>query len=209
MAKVLKNGLVYLHIPKTGGNWLTDILERQDLITGEIGHKHATYDALISECLPEAGTLPVRLTGYFCVVRHPLRWYESWFKYQTARGWKTWGKAGKPHRWHVMTEMNRNKAVDFNDFMQLVNRNTPGFVHQLYGSYTNGSNAVILKNEPIAQDFTALCERSRLGIDQKAVLSAPPLGVSPRMEISWDRDVLRETIENEAPAFKRYGYERP
>lgn len=210
MAKILKNGLVYLHIPKTGGNWLTEILSAQNLIIDEFGHKHASYDALLAESLAEiCERHGLSRLIYFCVVRHPLRWYESWFKYQTSRHWKNWGKAGDLERWHVMSEMNRNKAEDFNAFMALVNKNTPGFVHQLFGSYTNGSNAYVLKNECIAQDFMSLCDQLGLEIDKKAVLAAPPLGVSPEMRISWDKDILQETLENELPAFRRYGYTAP
>jgi len=210
LARILKNGLIYLHIPKTGGNWLTKVMLDQKIVIDKIGHKHASYDALLGN---DSSSVLMRHKlkkfRYFCVVRHPLHWYESWFKYQTSRGWLDWGEAGNPADWHVMAEMNRNKSEDFNTFMRLVNKNTPGFVHQLFGSYTNGSNAYILKNETVALDFVALCGKLEINIDKEAVLRAPAYGVSPDLSISWEKEVLEETLENELPAFRRYNYHHP
>jgi hypothetical protein len=47
MALILKNDVLYLHVPKTGGNWLTATLKAEDLIIGSISHKHATYDYVV------------------------------------------------------------------------------------------------------------------------------------------------------------------
>jgi hypothetical protein len=41
MAVMLKCGAIFLHIPKTGGSWVTDVLADQGLIKKQIGHIHA------------------------------------------------------------------------------------------------------------------------------------------------------------------------
>ena len=41
MAILLKNGVIFLHIPKTGGSWVTAVLEDQGLVKRPIGHIHA------------------------------------------------------------------------------------------------------------------------------------------------------------------------
>jgi hypothetical protein len=204
---LLRNGLVYLHIPKTGGNWLTRLLHDQDLVIDTLGHKHATYEALVGTTMDDTESAPrQRIQGFFCVVRHPLRWYESWFKYQCSRGWRDWGQAGNLQKWHVMCDLNTCKAEEFNAFMMQVNRTQPGYVHHLYARYAGGSMAHVLKTETVADDFIALARQTGLEIDEAAARAAPPFGVSPPLEIEWDREILRETIENERPSFRRYGY---
>jgi len=49
MALLLRNGAVFLHIPKTGGNWVRGVLEKLDFIEGEIGHKHLDVDRVLFE----------------------------------------------------------------------------------------------------------------------------------------------------------------
>ena len=92
MAIILKNGAVFLHIPKTGGNWVTTILRELNLIKENIAHKHADINHFFAP--PSRGRkaimkyaahrmlYPPKEKPYmFCFVRNPLNWYESWFKY--------------------------------------------------------------------------------------------------------------------------------
>ena len=44
MALLLKNNIIYLHIPKTGGTTLRELFKKNNLIKYEIGYKHATLD---------------------------------------------------------------------------------------------------------------------------------------------------------------------
>ena len=47
MALVLRNDVLLLHIPRTGGTWVTDVLHRHRLVIGKIGSdKHSTFDHL-------------------------------------------------------------------------------------------------------------------------------------------------------------------
>ena len=89
MALILKNGAVFLHIPKTGGNWVTRILEELDLIDTEVPHKHADVCHFFSQWSKQGrGIFGGRLGRdrsqakqdkpfMFCFVRNPLSWYES------------------------------------------------------------------------------------------------------------------------------------
>ena len=44
MALLLKKGECFLHIPKTGGSWVSVILKEQGLVHKEIGyHKHIDW----------------------------------------------------------------------------------------------------------------------------------------------------------------------
>ncbi len=46
MSLLLKNGSVFLHIPKTGGTWTRQVLGRLGLIDAEVGLPHGDYERL-------------------------------------------------------------------------------------------------------------------------------------------------------------------
>ncbi|MGR3512526.1 MAG: hypothetical protein ACU0GG_07150 [Paracoccaceae bacterium] len=214
MALIFKNDVLYLHIPKTGGNWLTTIATQSDLVLGEVGHKHATYDHLI----PRPNVLSARFGPWrhlsnaphiLCVVRNPLAWYSSWFRYQVKRNWHVWGQNGHLRKWHVCSELNASSAPNFMEFMRNVNANSPGFLTAFYGRYIHGTDATVLRNETLAEDFIAFAEKTGLDIDPAATRAAGRIGESPKIDLHWDPDILRQTVENERGAFRAYGYDEP
>jgi hypothetical protein len=78
-AVLVTDGFVFLHVPKTGGTFIHNVLSSH--LSG-IDHRaigkrsHVTY----RELRPEWRQRPV-----FCVVRNPWDWYVSWFSYQAYR----------------------------------------------------------------------------------------------------------------------------
>ena len=71
------NKYIFYHIPKTGGNYVRDYIKNSGIPTMELGHVHCT---------------PLEIDHYqeytsFTVVRHPLGWYESYYRYRQVRGW--------------------------------------------------------------------------------------------------------------------------
>src|ERR1700692_4743238 len=107
MALLLKNGSVFLHIPKTGGTWITRVLERLDLIEVSFGKEHADFDRVFwhNRFYRDGKTLRQIFRGKlgsprspvippdcfkFCFVREPLAWYESWWRYMQSLNWKSW-----------------------------------------------------------------------------------------------------------------------
>eukprot|EP01025_Chloroclados_australasicus_P050207 TRINITY_DN5746_c1_g1_i4.p1 TRINITY_DN5746_c1_g1~~TRINITY_DN5746_c1_g1_i4.p1 ORF type:complete len:188 (-),score=5.11 TRINITY_DN5746_c1_g1_i4:34-597(-) len=169
MAFLLNDRLIFLHIPKTGGNWLTKLLRQSDITMKKISDKHATYD-LVSGQLQERSARPIfglkkRQYEFFAVVRNPLTWYESWFKYQSYRfslgAFKDWGANGDPYNWHCMSPLNFGHIADFNDFMERVNERAPGFAGHLFCASTSNSGARILKAESIRSDLVRLSDEKR------------------------------------------------
>ena len=213
MSLILKNNLLYLHIPKTGGNWLTKIMRSHGCVLREIESKHATYD-LVSGRLRARSFIQRKLTlrgienmKYMAVVRNPLKWYESWFKYQTSNGFRDWGEAGNPLLWHVMSSINLAKQRDFNEFVLAINREHPGFVTSLYAAYTARSSAIVLKNENIREDFARINSRFELGVSEAAIFESEEHGVSPKLPIVWDQKVLDEILSLEQACFRTYDYD--
>lgn len=167
--------------------------------------KHATYDLL-------AGTLqsrlikPRRKIKYFCVIRHPLLWYQSWFRYQHGRGWLTWGEKSNVSKWHCLSGINMEKQDDFNSFMTYINRNAPGFLTYLYHSYVFSSDARYLKNENLRDELLSLNSEWSLGLNESLILESKEVNVSLKSDIIWDEEVVAETLENELPLLKKYDY---
>jgi hypothetical protein len=198
VALIIRNDLLYLHIPKTGGNWLTSVLERQGLVLSSIGHKHATYDLVCGLLQSHNGkSLASKYLSanptVFCVVRHPIKWYESWFRYQYSREWRDWGKQGDFYKWHVMSDLNSSTSDDFNQFIYNVNSKTPGYVSQLFAKYVNNSSARALKNENLNEEFAEFLEQLGIGGNYDAVRKSPRIGESPRIDLEWDSALLKQT----------------
>ncbi|MHA6324813.1 hypothetical protein [Roseivivax sp. CAU 1753] len=213
MALLLRQDLVYLHIPKTGGNWLTKVLEDQGLVVAPVSHKHATYDLIAGQVRQAKGAffkrrvLPRGPLTYVAVVRHPMRWYESWFKYQSSKAFRDWGHPGQAANWHVMSPLNGTRDDDFNTFLDKVTSRAPGFVSGMYAAYCAGSNARVLQNETIRDDLASLNRDLGLGIPDAAIFDTPAHGVSPAMALTWDRAMFDRVARYEASALAAYDYD--
>jgi hypothetical protein len=212
MALLLRNDLLYLHIPKTGGNWLTKLLHDHGCVKSSIEHKHASYDLVAGRLrrrsfIERSFTLRhIENLNFIAVVRNPLKWYESWFKYQNSRGFGDWGKVRNAREWHIMSSINSIKQTDFNDFVMAIHSAHPGFLTSLYAAYTARSAANVLKNESIRDDFAAINARFSLGIPESAIFESAEYGVSPKIPILWDQKVFETTVALERAAFSAYGY---
>lgn len=225
MALILQNGSVFLHLPKTGGNWVTHVLRKMNLVHSEIGHKHSdatrTAYALGARRAPtlseiirlrlNAPTLPPDSTFMFTFVRNPLSWYESWYKYQMqdTRRWTTFGSEGAFSDWHPNAVLNQLGNNEFNTFVANVLRKRPGYVSELFFSYTTPEVGFVGKQENIRID---LCNALLLGnekFDEDLIMSSDPVGVStpPIPEPEWHDEVRRQATKLEMAAIVRYGYE--
>ncbi len=92
MALLLRNGAVFLHIPKTGGTYVSKVLHELGLVTASLGHKHSDFartfwhDKLHDDLrvlrhllrrFVRSRRAPVRMRPgafAFCFVREPLNW---------------------------------------------------------------------------------------------------------------------------------------
>lgn len=224
MAMQLKNGAIFLHIPKTGGNWVRSILERAGLVQSEIGHKHCDIDRVLFDPFLDKGVLNglkrMLTVGKaaaadrpftFCFVRHPLRWYESWFKYmsQPNRAWRDWPvRIGRYDR-HPNAPLNGLGAEDFNVFIRNVLDKEPGFVTRMYASYTKRGVAFVGRQETIREDLLEILGILGVEVDKSLVLASDRVGVSetPKNPIGWDAELKQEMIRQEYSCLCQYNYD--
>jgi hypothetical protein len=246
MALLLRCGAVFLHVPKTGGNWVERVLRDQKLVRAAIGLRHETAEGARTFPRLEGGSGPrasawflrqyakrawleqaegfdLRRADQFCFVRHPLRWWESYFRYmwtwsQRLGGgpWPAWGFYGArhpanfPHPW---TMLNGLETADFNTFMRSVNRTRPGYVSESFGWYTSwdaDSRVVFVgRQERLADDLVAVLRQLGVRFDENRLRATSPVNESQgaHIPIRWDPGVLAETERNERVGLVRYGYE--
>lgn len=235
MAILLKGGAIFLHIPKTGGSWVTQVLQQMGLIEGRIGHMHADIDRVLNAyrfdgVKAHAGYLIKRKVQkkvrrfihaselpekpfMFCFVRHPLSWYESWFKYQSIRwNWRTWGTELNPDDWHPLSMLNGLGSADFTEFMLNVLRKRPGFVTELFGRYTKPNIVDFIGyQESLAEDLIQVLSRLNLPHDPSLIRNMAPVNVSTEIElkIDWNPGLRAEVERLEYAAMIRYGYPAP
>jgi hypothetical protein len=232
MAIRLINGAEFLHIPKTGGSWVTQVLENNNLIERNIGHnKHADYDRVLNsnrlgagrEFFREAtriatGKLKRTILGTrqdhrpfspirFCFVRHPLSWYESWWKYMSGRGWNEWGIENSASQWHPNSILNGLGSNDFNEFVRNVIHKRPGYVSELYYAFTKSGINFIGKNESLAKDLESVLDMIDVPYNKDSLSMSRHVNVSEGYEaFEWDPKLRRTVMMLELPALIHFGY---
>ena len=221
MAISLKNGAVFLHIPKTGGNWVTAVLRDLDLVKEEVGHKHADFEHLFVPCDRRQNVILKRVARkllpvprnkpfMFCFTRNPLSWYESWFKYmsQPRRQWQNWGDEHDTHDWHPNAVLNGLGSPDFNQFVRNVIQKRPGYVTELYASYVRPQMDFVGKQETLVDDFIRVLRVMNLDVDEEFIRNYKRVGVSPDIakEIIWEDGLKKSVALLEYSGLIRYGY---
>lgn len=207
MATLLKCGGLFLHVPKTGGNWVSDVLAAHDLVYAHVGGKHAGPPQLapLERLLQTAHRYDRtnRPLFKFCFVRHPLRWYESWYCMNVARGWPEW--AADEEAWNPTVELNGYGAPTFNGFIEDVLRRRPGFVSELYDYYARDAHFVG-RQEHMVDDLGTVLDLLHVPVARGRLRAHRPVNVSSAIDVTLDTS-LRDALEAaEATAYTRYGY---
>ena len=222
MALILKNGAVFLHIPKTGGNWITNVLRELDLIETRAAQKHADIDHFFA--VPKQRKALLKYAFHelyypqkkkqkpfmFCFVRNPLSWYESWFKYmsQPSRQWRFWGKEQGIYKWHPNSMLNGVGHTDFSQFVRNMSAKRPGYVTEMFGWYTKPHIDFIGKQENLVEDLVTVLKTMDLDFNEEFVRNFGKIGVSPepRKKIIWPDELKKEIALHEYAGMIRYGY---
>lgn len=223
MALILKNGALFLHIPKTGGTWVTKVLREAGLVRCSIGHRHANLDHLLAPGWQGLGrrlewgwkrslhlrTHPRPFT--FCFVRHPLDWYESFYLYksQPSLNWERDGDTDNFHRWHPNALLNGiGGGIGFNEFVTAVMDRSPGYVSALFNHYTFRPCDFVGKQENLREDLVTVLERMGCEFDPALVRGKDRINRSrdEKTRPAWDPAVRRRALLLERAALERFHY---
>jgi len=223
MAVLLNNGSVFLHIPKTGGSWVTRTLKDLGLFRCSIAHKHANWLHILAPGNQGIGrrleylgkralflrTRPRPFT--FCFVRHPLAWYESFYAYksQPKIAWELDGDFENLHRWHpnaVLNGLGQNRS--FTEFVEAVLEKHPGYVSSLFAHYTFHPVDFVGRQECLREDLIRALELQGLKFDPEAVRASRKVNESNehRERSTWDPDLRARVLAAERGALQRFGY---
>ena len=165
--------LVFHHIPKTGGQVLTDSLSKLWL-PNRRRQQHSIY------CQPDNPNLPYvapnvlnkpatsNLT-FFTFVREPLEWYRSYYFFRVRTGWSS---TARPSSQSVMALPERSGATwpldnyphtpqphTFPRFLQWALDSYPQYLTRLFSLYTSNPNTLIGATERLWEHTSLIGQR--------------------------------------------------
>lgn len=197
---------LFLHIPKTGGTWIETALERSQVLTQRPPQRR---DVSIRHALPQH--IHVDPRHVFAFVRHPLRWYESWWKFQAG----TWHRF-EPSVWHPQRCLEPCASDRFMEFVSSCAQQEPAYVTRMYEWYLGPAHSprrvLVGRHENLADDLVRILEEIDEDFDEKALRSVAPINVSRcrRGVPEWADSALKERVESYEAAFVRRFYsDRP
>ena len=229
----LIDGSEFLHIPKTGGSWVKEVMYKNNLVSYRRSHEHADYDfnllvpisgrrsgRRIREAARFAQNKVSKLlkpsnseadsTFRFCFVRHPLSWYESYWKYMNGRdkGWTDWGVQNSRRCWHPNSTLNGLGSSDFNQFVRNVVHARPGYVSEMLFSYTKPGISFIGKTENLRDDLAYVIDLLGLEYDRSTFEKSPRKNVSKTnpSKVEWDPKLRATVMRLELPALVHFDY---
>jgi hypothetical protein len=209
MAILLKCGAIFFHIPKTGGNWVSEVLEQNNLVFAHIGGKHMGMKQMgpLEELFktPRRYSKPNKFPFKFCFVRHPLKWYESWFQMMVNLGWPRWGD--EPAVWNPSVLLDGLGDKSFDSFVRNVLNKQPGFVSEMYRWYTDQGIEFVGRQETLADDLITVLNLLDVEFEEERIRAVKPVNVSDTLKLSWNPDLKQSVEQAEYSAFQRFGYQ--
>jgi len=164
MALILPGRFVFLHVPKTGGNWVRRVLETNfegvelDLDTVN-GNPWAPYG---HNDLADVGH---RAPFRFAFVRHPVDFWRSFWRYRMRKGWQSGHEIDS-----------RCADDDFDRYVDKVVSNLPGYASRMFSRFVGDpvdEIEFIGKQESLAEDLSAALRLCGCGLPATAFDGAP------------------------------------
>ena len=214
MALLLNNNTIFLHIPKTGGDWVTNATSKVGVVKGVYHHKHAGFDRVVLNdpthwCNKKWGRFdtPPKAAFTFCFVREPLEWLVSYWRYMVDIGAPKWASFRDGKIWHPNVPIDECWDTNFNKFVENVESKRPGYVTELFALYTPYQVGFIGKQERLVDDLITVLDMTGQRYNKEALRNVPKNNASktPRPLITDETRELVTTVER--AAYLRYGYD--
>jgi hypothetical protein len=205
---ILKNDNVFFHIPKTGGSWVTSVLDHFKLVDRPVGNKHFDQDHFYFWASRHDFAYPAPFS--FCFVRNPVSWYESWYKYMSgpSKNWRPWGiNVSGQAGWHPNVMLNGLGSTDFNTFVANVVRTRPGYASEMMGWFAKPPITFVGKQENLRGDLVFVLNRMGYTFDETYILGANRVLKSIEVPIEWDPKLKEQVVKLEYAGLVRYGYD--
>lgn len=229
MSILLKNNAVFLHIPKTGGTFLRKVIVAAGLRQLDFGYEHADMERVLhsfkyypvnairtSFLLRKNIDTHVSKCFKFCFVRNPYSWYESFWRFMKEYDWtdfsnyRTKNRFGLPtDEWNPIDPIMHCASNNFDEFIQNVLNEQPGFVANLYDRYANPQYINFIgKQESIIEDSITIFERLGISVSENIFHEIGKVNESQIPKPVWDEQLKKRIYESEENAFTKYGYNK-
>lgn len=211
MATILNKGEVFVHVPKAGGTFIRRALDHL-----RITQRHLEDDSshrttrVLKEHLNWGGNYPF----IFCFVRHPLTWYESYYKFMCKRRLDVSSYPSFKHKNYpllilenLLIQLKTRDALSFDNFIKKVLQERPGFVSELYACYDTFECSFVGKQENLRKDLITVLKSRKYKFNSSEIINFGTINKSSGIEIKWDSGLRREILATEIICLRRYNYE--
>jgi hypothetical protein len=202
MTIILKGGNVaFVHIPKTGGTWVREVLKKNNLVESEILKTdiYATTEGTpkTQHNVPLANATFMNCNYVFSFVRNPLTWYQSYWSFKAD------------FRWYIGKRFDKNTAARiFPDFIEKIKKHYPrGYLATMFPFYTDICTHVGTQEN--LQDSLVFILND-LGFDTDDLVFPERMKVSPEKSkkiATYKVGQVKDILRLEEKVIEKYGYE--
>lgn len=190
----------FLHVPKTGGVWVTAALERAGIPCERLARPSALM-AAEHAALAQTADYADRFT--FAFVRHPLPWWRSLWAHRMRTGW---------HPEHEIDS--RARSQDFREFVSLVVERLPGHLNERFCRYVGPPDAEIDfvgRYESLADDLVRALQLAGEDFDEVRIRAQPRLNANDYVAFParFDPELAERLAESERAIIDRFYADTP
>lgn len=227
MATLLTCDAVFLHVPKTGGMYVRRLLQSMNLIRFDFSRDHSDMEHTLHTSKYYPGNYYLRslqlrgnLDTYvgrcskFCVVRNPVDWYVSYWRFMCDHNWRTLAPTQTRTRfgfrydqWHPLVALEKFAGNDFNLFVKGVVSAYPEFLSQMFAAYADPSHITyIAKQETLIEDMKRIFDQLKVPYTNENFNKPGRVNQSITQQPVCSSSSRELIFKSEEQAFLRYGY---
>lgn len=203
-----KTQALFLHLPKTGGTFIKKVFKELGIKTHEnfiVPDKVAKFHAYPHQ-------IKYNYNYSFVFVRHPVSWYESFWKFtlpKIQKGPKRWWiPSWVNSEWHCLREIEDCVSDNFQEFISNIIKSNPGYLTRVYENFVGPAAHhyvdFVGKNENLAQDLLKVLNHLEYDVSLKDITSIEKQNVSEGPKPEWRESDKEKIMYLEQGILKRF-----